>query len=283
MELRHLQTFQTVVEEMSMTRAALKLNYAQPTVTKHLQLIEEEMGAPLFERQDGRKVLSRAGTILYKHSKVVLDEMFQLNRDVLSMKSEGTVLRVGGMDQYCCDFFLPQVQTCTGRYPDVVVEMRAVSNDEAFRLVQSRELDFGIAVGKQGSRDLAERVIDHEDLVLFASKKLATDASSYEQCLERYPVLLDQRANYIHYGFLKQGVVFPKMVQCDSDEAVKKGGLEHAFLGLIGTGRIRKEIASGQVTVLHTYSSHVPVKLFAHKAGMENPLFEYFFKLFRSS
>lgn len=264
-----------------MTRTALKLNYAQSTVTKHLQLLEDEMGAPLFERQDGHRVLSPMGEILYKHSKVVLGEMFQISRDIVSLKNEGTLLRVGAMDQYCCDFFLPQVRTCVARHQGVVIEMFAVSNDEAFSLALSRDLDFSIAVGKQGSRDLAERVIDYEDLVLFASKKIVDDAGSLEQCLERHPVLLDRRANYIYYGFLKQGVSFPRMVQCNSDETVKRGVLEHAFLGLIGTGRIRDEIASGKVAILHVYSSHVPVKLFAHKADMDSPLFKYFFKLFQ--
>lgn len=262
-----------------MTRAAAKLNYSQPTVTKHLQLLEEEVGAPLFERREGRRTLSRAGAVLYDHSKRVLDEMYQLNRDILTLKREGATLRVGGMEQYLCSFFLPNVRWFANRHPDVAVEMHAVTNDEAFAQVQTRELDFGIAVGKH-ARDLAERVLGYEDLVLFASRKTARDESAFRDCLDRCPVLLDQRATYIRYGFLKQGVKFPLMVHCDSDEAVMEGVLRHGYLGLMGTGRIKEQIDAGEAVVLRTLSSHVPVKLFAHPLALENPLFDYFFAQF---
>ncbi|RDB61613.1 hypothetical protein C1878_10805 [Gordonibacter sp. 28C] len=207
--------------------------------------------------------------------------MFQLNQEVASLKSVGALLRVGGMDQYCCEFILPVVKSFASRHPEVTIEMHGVSNDDAYRLVQSHELDFSIAVGKQGVRDLTERIVGYEDLVLCVSRKLAKDSSDFERCLMRYPVLLDKRANYINYGFLQQGVAFPNMVHCDSDEAVKEGVLNYGFMGMIGTGRVQKEIEAGQVVVLHTFSSHVPVKAFAHKANQENPLHKAFFNLFR--
>lgn len=280
MELRHLQTFQIVAEELNLSRAAMKLNYAQPTVTKHIKLIEEEIGTPLFEQINGKKVLTKSGEILYKHSKVVLNEMFQLNRDILSIKEDKTILRVGGLEHYCYHYFIPRIQSFMNKFPDSTTEIHAVSNDNAFKQVLNHELDFSIAVGKQGAQDLVERIVGYEDLVLFTSSRLAKEASDLNYCIEQYPVLLDQRASYIYYGFLKQGVAFPRMIYCNSDEAVKEGVLNYSFIGMLGTGRLQKEIKSGEITVLQTYSSHVPVKLFAHKQTLEHPLFNQFFNSF---
>lgn len=50
MEIRHLQTFVSVVEKNGFTRASEHLGYAQSTVTTHIQALEEELGQTLFER-----------------------------------------------------------------------------------------------------------------------------------------------------------------------------------------------------------------------------------------
>ncbi|ULT57044.1 LysR family transcriptional regulator [Neobacillus drentensis] len=281
MELRHLQTFQIVAEELNLSRAAMRLNYSQPTVTKHLKILEEEVGMPLFEKKDGKKVLTKAGEILYKHSKNVLSEMFQLSHDFLFFKEQKTIIRVGGLENYCYNYFLPKIRTFLDKYPDVTAEVHAVSNDNALKQVLNQELDFGIAVGKQSTADVIDCVLGYEDLVLFASSKIAKDNSYLEYCIEHYPVLLDHRANYIYYGFLKQGVTFPRMVHCNSDEAVKEGVLNHSYLGMLGTGRLKEEIESGEITILHTYSSHVPVKIFTHKSNLDIPLFKQFFHSFQ--
>lgn len=281
MEIRHLQTFQIVAEELNLSRAAIKLNYCQPTVTKHLKILENDIGMPLFEKKNGKKVLSKAGETLYKHSKNVLGEVFQLNHDLSLIKGDKPIIRVGGLEHYCYSYFLPNLRNFTKKFSHISAEVHAVSNDNTLKYLLNHELDFCISVGKQVMSDMVECIIGYEDLVLFASSKIAKDSSDLENCLENFPVLLDKRANYIYYGFLKQGVAFPQMIHCNSDEAVKEGVLTGQYIGMLGTGRLKKEIESKEITILHTYSSNVPVKLFTLKSNLENPLFYQFFQSFK--
>lgn len=281
MEIRHLQTFHIVAEQLNLSRAAMKLNYSQSTVTKHLKILEAEIGMPLFERKNGKRSLSKVGEILYKHSKNVLNEMFQLNHDLYFIKGNKPIIRVGGLENYCYHYFLPKLRNFIDKFPDITAEVHAVSNDNALRQVLNHELDFGIAVGKQITSEIVDCVVGFEDLVLFASSKIAKDASYLDYCIENYPVLLDKKANYIYYGFLKQGVTFPRMIHCNSDEAVKEGVLTNQYIGMLGTGRLQKEIESGEITILNRYSTHVPVKLFTLKSNLENPLYNQFFKTFK--
>lgn len=44
MEIRHLQTFITIVELEGFTKAADYLGYAQSTITAHIQILENELG-----------------------------------------------------------------------------------------------------------------------------------------------------------------------------------------------------------------------------------------------
>ena len=199
-----------------------------------------------------------------------------------SFHDEKRLIQVCGLDHYCFHYFLPQIEKFQRRYP-VSIEIHATTNDGTLINVLHHDMDFGIAVGKQLPSELAQHCVGYEDLVLFASKKIAKDASFKEYCIQHYPVLLDQKANYIYYGFLKQGLTFPKMIHCNTHEAVMNGVLNNSFIGILGTGRLEEKIKNGQITILDTYASHVPVKLFTLASNLENPLMNKFFNSFQNS
>lgn len=78
-------------------------------------------------------------------------------------------------------------------------------------------------------------------------------------------------------------LTFPKMIHCNTDEAVMNGVLNNSFIGILGTGRLEEKIKNGQITILDTYASHVPVKLFTLASNLENPLMNKFFNSFQNS
>ncbi|KMY53769.1 hypothetical protein AC623_07105 [Bacillus sp. FJAT-27231] len=280
MEIRHLQTFQIVVEEQNLIQAAMRLNYSQPTVTKHLQHLEEEVGLPLFEKVDNRKKLTKTGEILYEHAKNILNELYTLQKKIKENKGEKQIIRVCGLDDYCDRFFLPQIIHFQKKNKNVLLEVYSVnSSDDTLKKVIHNEADFGIISGRPLPSDISYHCIDYDDLVLFASREVANDPSKKEEYLAKFPVLLDHRAPFIKFEVLKKGAQFPNAIHCDSDEGIKSAVLNQPYLGIIATGRIKKEIASETVTILETYSSNVPIKLIALTKNLSNPVFQDFYSL----
>lgn len=78
MELRQLRYFIAVAEEMNITRAAQRLHMTQPPLSRQLQLIEDEIGLPLFERGARPLKLTDAGRVLYAQARHVLEQADEL-------------------------------------------------------------------------------------------------------------------------------------------------------------------------------------------------------------
>ncbi len=73
MELRVLQYFLAVAREQNVSRAAESLHLSQPTLSRQLRDMEEELGKQLFIRGSRRITLTDEGMILRKRAEEILD------------------------------------------------------------------------------------------------------------------------------------------------------------------------------------------------------------------
>ena len=87
MELRVLRYFVEAAKEESMTNAALKLHVTQPTLSKQIKELEEELGQKLFVRGNYNIRLTPEGEILYKRALDIL-EMVDLTASEFASMNE---------------------------------------------------------------------------------------------------------------------------------------------------------------------------------------------------
>jgi len=73
MDIRHLKTFKTIIEEGNFSNAAMKLGYTQSTVTSQIQQLEQELSIKLFEKIGRNMVLTPLGKELIHYANELLD------------------------------------------------------------------------------------------------------------------------------------------------------------------------------------------------------------------
>jgi DNA-binding transcriptional LysR family regulator len=74
-ELRQLEAFVAVAQELHFGRAAERLHLAPPTLSELIRRLERELGTPLFTRTTRRVAMTSAGAELLARSKIILDEV----------------------------------------------------------------------------------------------------------------------------------------------------------------------------------------------------------------
>lgn len=85
MSLSQLRYFVAVAEEGHIGRAARRLHISQPPLTRQIRSLEDELGAPLFERTSRGMKLLPAGESFLRHTRRVLAE---LDAAVLAIQGE---------------------------------------------------------------------------------------------------------------------------------------------------------------------------------------------------
>ena len=94
--LRRLRYFVAVAEELHFTRAAARVHVAQPSLSRQIRELEDELGFPLFERSTRSVVLTEAGVSLVPAARAVLDRWQLGVREAAAVHTrESRVLRVG--------------------------------------------------------------------------------------------------------------------------------------------------------------------------------------------
>ncbi len=147
MELRHLEYFIAVAEELSFTRASRRLHVVQSGVSSAIQGLERELGATLFDRDRHRVTLTDAGRALLPEARATLaaaqaatDAVAEAAAGLRGTLSIGTMTATGSLD----------VPTLLGRFhkqhPGVLVRLRVASGGSAELAgeVISGELDLAL-------------------------------------------------------------------------------------------------------------------------------------------
>jgi DNA-binding transcriptional LysR family regulator len=144
MELRHLRYFVGVAEALSFTRAAEKLHTAQPSLTRQIKDLEEELGVRLLNRTKRQVTLTDEGRSFLVDAKRVLALAAETVESVRRLSSgETRVLNVGYVSNLFYDLLPNTLASFRQSFPTVSVNLFDLSCGEQFRALEDGKLDLG--------------------------------------------------------------------------------------------------------------------------------------------
>ncbi len=147
--LRELEVFRTTLVTGSATGAAQRLGVSQPTVSRTLAQIEENMGMILFLRQNGRLVPTAEAMALNNEMNTLFDGIDRVRRFADTANAiRGGRLRVLAPPSFCSHFVTPMIIAFKRAHPSVMIELRVVSSLEAHNAIKASEGDLAIITNR---------------------------------------------------------------------------------------------------------------------------------------
>jgi DNA-binding transcriptional LysR family regulator len=195
MEVRQLQIFRILAEELNFTRTAEKVHTVQSNVTAQIRALEDELGVPLFDRLGRRVTLTDAGRRFHPFAEQALTAMEQGQRVIKAGTEPSGPLRVGSPESILAYRLPPVLHTFRHRYPHVELSFLPDLNEGLAAALESGRLDIVIAMSDAvPSTGLVSLPLRVEQLCLTAhpSHPLARKAAVHPADLAGQTLLLTE-------------------------------------------------------------------------------------------
>ena len=170
MDLKLLRTVMKVADFGSVTLAAERLHIAQPALSRHIRLLEAELGVRLFDRNGRGMTLTQAGERLYGRIGALFRDLEDMRAEVSSLAEEAQGRLVVGMPPTCSEVFgASLVRRFLVDYPKIALCVVTGLSGHLFDWLQRGEIDAAFMYGPPlGSSTITER-LGSEQLTLVGS------------------------------------------------------------------------------------------------------------------
>ena len=145
MEIRVLRYFLTVVREESITKAAEVLHITQPTLSRQLAQMEEDMGVRLFDRGTRKIVLTNEGILMRRRAEEILELVDKTRNEIASQQEavEGTV-SIGSGDLGAVQLLPEMIRSFHEKYPKVDFDLYTATADHIKERMDQGLTDVGL-------------------------------------------------------------------------------------------------------------------------------------------
>lgn len=231
MDIRQLETFISVCDLKSFSKAGDKLFITQPTVTNHIKNLEYELGVNLINRLGNTISITDAGSILYKYAKNVLDTIGTAKHELavyeetiegnLNIETSSIPLR----------FYLPKhISNFLKTHNNVTFNISSTDSINVINHLKNGRSDFGIVGYKTDDASVEFKKIFSDEIFYITSKDKLPNYRSYDSIeleeIKDIPLILrDSRsgtlrtvvnsiANYDPFFFRRETSV------CDDNDSI---------------------------------------------------------------
>ena len=199
MELRLLRYFLTVTKEQSFTKAAEQLHITQPTLSRQMAALEDELGITLFLRNGKRTTLTDEGILLKRRALEILNleektlKELKGNEDIV----EGTITI--GCGEFAAVETLARIcKTYKEKYPLVQISLHTATADTVYEMMKKGLVDIALflePVDTEGLDYIRIADCDHWCVGMRPDDPLAEKELIKKEDLFGKPLILPERMN----------------------------------------------------------------------------------------
>jgi LysR family nitrogen assimilation transcriptional regulator len=245
MDLRQLRYFVAVAERGGFGAAASALNVAQSALSRHVKLLEHELGGSLLERGARGVSPTEAGKVLLARGRWLLGALDDIRAEVLIENREpsGTV-RLGAPSTLADNFYAPLARLFAEHFPRVKLELSEGLTEEMIDRLLKGDLDLAIVTAPQPNDHLDYETLVVEQVFLIGppDDPLLQHGLVSRQQLDRLPAAVHPLSRSPFPSRV------PSALRVESQTPLKQMVAARLGYGLLPFSGIHQEVANGTLS-----------------------------------
>ncbi|MDT2639474.1 LysR family transcriptional regulator [Enterococcus dongliensis] len=198
MEIRLLRYFWTVAQEGNISRAAKLLNLTQPTLSRQIRELEEQVGVPLFHREKNHLSLLPEGLFLKERAEEILHLSDKLDHTFSEKKKTQLtgMITIGCVEADNSDTVAMMLEEMISDYPTVHFNLVTGTSDDISDQLEKGLLDLAVLLDPVGLENVKSLKLPREEKWGFlVSKELFISSKSYltPEDIQGLPLLCSNR------------------------------------------------------------------------------------------
>lgn len=198
MDIRVLHYFVTIVQTKSISNAAQSLHVTQPTLSRQIRDLEEELETILFYRGSREIQLTEDGRYLYNRAIEILALVSKTENSIRRTDSISGDLYIGAAETQSFEILARAVQELTTTYPETRVHLRSGNADFVQEYLDQGLFDLGVTFGPFDDRKYSHLNIPNQDswgvLVPKNHPLTAVENPSLQDAIA-YPLIVSAQSN----------------------------------------------------------------------------------------
>lgn len=241
MEMHQVRYFLATAEDLNFTRAAERCNVSQPSLTRAIKLLEDELGGLLFHRERARTHLTELGNMVLPHLREVLTRATEAKREAQDFsKLKRAMLKLGLMCTIAPSNLLELVRGVRAQHPGIELQITDATAAALYDRLASGDLEVAICCHPESETEerlhrvplFRERFV----IVLGVDHPLAEQDTIRVRDLDGQHYLERVHCEYAEFAgriFEERGVHDRTVYRSDRDDwilAMAAAGLGYAFM-----------------------------------------------------
>lgn len=153
MELRVLRYFQAVADELNFSRAADKLHVSQPTISRQIKDLEDEIGLALFHRSGHSIKLTNAGRYFYNQANQILALTDKTLSNLQMGQDISGSITIGSAETRSFINIAQSIKKLQEKHPHIKVNIVSTNANDIKAHLETGNFDFGIVIDPASKAD----------------------------------------------------------------------------------------------------------------------------------
>jgi len=255
------EVFLAVASKLSFSKAAEDLFVSQPSISKHIKILEDQAGVALFERKGNSISLTKSGEKLFAHlqkakliQKNILSD-FTSTKHNLDVKGD---LKIGASTTVSL-YILPKILAAFHReFPKANVLLLNRNSENVLKALHEHEVDLAIVENSMRVTSVRSSPFMFDNIIAVCSKNLNVKPTMDIETLKSSPLALRERgsgtlaalADNLKKLDIKLGDL-NIIARLGGTEALKNYLIAGEAIGFLSRIAVEKELASGDLIELH--------------------------------